>query len=317
MAYDDPDAPTLLTPAGLTVFAGRFVNGATSPDDELIVRVPWLDEARTGVPVTWSPLPGPVYPQAGDRVWVMESVSEDGDANEWVAVSWLPSASLAVGGGTPSGPAGGVLAGSYPNPGFAADMATQAELDAESSARTAHAALTTSAHGGIVASTDSRLSDARTPTGAAGGDLAGSYPNPTLAKSTSTLVSNTGPALSNVQTATQTTYTPWPTVSGVAPPSLTIPTAGDWIIESGSILVQQGTANLTEARFCIARNGTPIGGSSVAHLAAVAFAGASMISRAPKTTCAAGDVLTLCYATNAQPASYGGTGMVAIYARRA
>lgn len=57
----------------------------------------------------------------------------------------------------PSGAAGGVLSGTYPNPGFAADMATQAELDA-------HAALTTSAHGGIVASSDSRLTDARTPT---------------------------------------------------------------------------------------------------------------------------------------------------------
>jgi hypothetical protein len=56
---------------------------------------------------------------------------------------------------TPSGAASGVLAGTYPSPSFAADMATQAELDAHVIATGAHAAtkITNTPAGGIAATT--------------------------------------------------------------------------------------------------------------------------------------------------------------------
>lgn len=98
------------------------------------------------------------------------------------------------GGGGASGPAGGVLSGTYPDPDFAVDMATQAELNAA----IASAVNDGDAAGGVLSGTypnpgfavdmatqaelDAALANAVENGDAAGGDLSGTYPNPVVEK---------------------------------------------------------------------------------------------------------------------------------------
>ena len=89
-------------------------------------------------------------------------------------------------------------------------LATQAELDA---AIAAEAAARTTADNLRALLVDARFTDARTPSGAASGDLSGTFPGPVVAKLNGVAVTGT-PSLGQVPTASSGTAATWQTPAG-------------------------------------------------------------------------------------------------------
>ena len=136
---------------------------------------------------------------------VITTGATTGEVLKFDGTNWIPSTdNTGSGGSNPTGPAGGDLSGSYPNPTINTGAITNTKLadNVVTTSKIVDASVTSAKLAAGVIPTS------LPPNGTAGGDLSGSYPNPLVSKIQNIAVSNTAPSNGQVLKFNGTQWVP-------------------------------------------------------------------------------------------------------------